>query len=181
MTFAGVVTTPALARNPAEWSESRWGWAKPRVIPERSLSFRNRHTDETLNTVYYAEGRYLPDALSDVSYLMRDHRTDEVKDIDPRLLDILYDLQQRMETKSPLIVFSGYRSPATNALLRREGIGVARNSLHMQGMAIDLTMPGWSTRDIARAALAYQQGGVGYYPRSNFVHIDSGEVRTWLG
>lgn len=178
---AALVTAPAWARDPAEWGQSNlsWGWAKLPV--GRTLSFRHTHTDETLNVVYYENGRYLPGALEEVNYLFRDFRTDEVREIDPRLLDTLYAIRLKMETTEPFDVLSAYRSPETNAMLRRTGWGVARNSLHMQGMAIDIRLPDREARYIARAARDMERGGVGYYARANFVHVDSGSVRTWMG
>ena len=151
------------------------------MMVERSLSFRHRHTDESLTTVYYANGRYIPSALKEVNWLFRDFRSDEIKEIDERLLDLLYAVRQRLETDQAFEIYSAYRSPATNALLRREGWGVARNSLHMQGMAIDIGMPGCESRHIAECALSLQRGGVGTYRRSSFVHLDVGEVRSWRG
>jgi uncharacterized protein YcbK (DUF882 family) len=177
----GLGATPALARNTSEWAEGRFSWTHPKLSVERELSFRHRHTDETLKTVYYANGRYIPSALQEVNWLLRDYHADEVKEIDPRLLDLLYSVNQRLETTQPFEIFSGYRSPATNAQLRREGWGVARNSLHMQGMAVDINIPGWEARQIGDCALSLQRGGVGFYRRSNFVHLDVGEVRTWRG
>lgn len=183
---AGLVASAATARSAWarsawEWEDGRFSWSRPKVVVERSISFRHRHTDETLDTVYYANGRYIPSALKEVNWLLRDFRTDEVKEIDPQLLDLLYAVRQRLETGEAFDVFSGYRSPETNAKLRMEGWGVARNSLHMQGMAIDIALPGCATRHIASCALSLQRGGVGTYPRSNFVHLDVGEVRTWRG
>jgi uncharacterized protein YcbK (DUF882 family) len=176
----GLVATPAWARS-FEWGERRMSWTRPKMVVERAVALRHRHTDETLHTVYYANGRYIPSALKDVNWLLRDFRSDEVKEIDPRLLDLLYAVSQRLETTQPFDVYSAYRSPATNARLRREGWGVARNSLHMQGMAIDIGLPGRESRHIANCALSLQRGGVGFYRRSNFVHLDVGEVRTWRG
>jgi uncharacterized protein YcbK (DUF882 family) len=148
---------------------------------ERGLSFRHRHTGETLRTVYYADGRYLPQALEEVSHLFRDFRTDTTRPIDPSLLDFLHGLRLRLETQHPIEIFSAYRSPETNELLRREGVGVARNSLHMQGKAVDIRLPGYESADLFRAAWAMQRGGVGFYGNSTFVHLDVGEVRTWRG
>ena len=179
--LAGLSAAPAWARDSLEWGESRFSWSRPKVVVERSLSFRHRHTDETLTTVYYESGRYIPSALKDVDRLLRDFRSDEIKEIDPRLLDLLYAVQLRLENGQPFEVYSGYRSPATNAQLRREGWGVARNSLHMHGMAIDIGLPGSPSREIANCALSLQRGGVGFYGRSNFVHLDVGDVRTWRG
>ncbi len=178
---AGLVATPALARDAEEWMENRFSWTRPKLVVERDIAFRHRHTGETLRTVYYANGRYIPSALSEVNWLLRDFRLNEVKEIDPQLLDLLYAVRQRLESSEPFEVYSGYRSPETNARLRMEGWGVARNSLHMQGMAIDIGLPGSSTRHIANCALSLQRGGVGTYRRSSFVHLDVGEVRTWRG
>ena len=178
---AGLVATPVLARDTEEWTGSRFSWTRPKLVVERDIAFRHRHTGETLRTVYYANGRYIPSALTEVNWLLRDFRLNEVKEIDPQLLDLLYAVRQRLESNEPFEVYSGYRSPETNARLRMEGWGVARNSLHMQGMAIDIGLPGSSTRHIANCALSLQRGGVGTYRRSTFVHLDVGEVRTWRG
>jgi uncharacterized protein YcbK (DUF882 family) len=181
MGVAGLMAAPAWARSSFDWGGRQLSWTRPKLVVERSLSFRHRHTDERLNTVYYANGRYIPRALKDVNWLLRDFRSDEVKEIDERLLDLLYAVRQRLETDQAFEIYSAYRTPETNALLRREGWGVARNSLHMQGMAIDIGLPGWEPRHIANCALDLQRGGVGFYGRSNFVHLDVGEVRTWRG
>jgi uncharacterized protein YcbK (DUF882 family) len=178
---AGLTAAPAWGRNSFDWGDRQLSWSRPKLAVERSLSFRHRHTDERLNTVYYANGRYIPSALKDVDWLLRDFRSDEVKEIDQRLLDLLYAVRQRLETDEPFEIYSGYRTPETNALLRREGWGVARNSLHMQGMAVDIGLPGCESRDIANCALDLQRGGVGFYGRANFVHLDVGEVRAWRG
>lgn len=178
---AGLAASPALARNSFDWADRQLSWTRPKMMVERSLSFRHRHTDESLTTVYYANGRYIPSALKEVNWLFRDFRSDEIKEIDERLLDLLYAVRQRLETDQAFEIYSAYRSPATNALLRREGWGVARNSLHMQGMAIDIGMPGCESRHIAECALSLQRGGVGTYRRSSFVHLDVGEVRSWRG
>ena len=178
---AGLAAAPALARSSEEWMQNGFSWTRPKLIVERDISFRHRHTGETLNTVYYANGRYLPSALKEVNWLLRDFRTDEVKEIDPQLLDLLNAVRQRLESNEAYEVYSGYRSPETNARLRLEGWGVARNSLHMQGMAIDIGLPGSACHHIANCALSLQRGGVGTYRRSSFVHLDVGEVRTWRG
>lgn len=179
--MAGVAAAPALARSSEEWMQSGFSWTRPKLVVERDISFRHRHTGETLDLVYYANGRYIPGALREVNWLLRDFRTDEVKEIDPQLLDLLYAVRQRLESNEAYEVYSGYRSPETNARLRSEGWGVARNSLHMQGMAIDIGLPGSASRHIANCALSLQRGGVGTYRRSSFVHLDVGEVRTWRG
>ena len=147
----------------------------------RSLSFDNLHTGEKLRVEYWADGRYLPDALAEVNYLLRDFRTDQVHAIAPQLLDLLTRLRTRMDTSQPVNVISAYRSPVTNAMLRaeHEHSGVASKSLHLQGMAIDIRIPGRALADLHMAALAERGGGVGYYPRSDFVHVDVGRVRNW--
>ncbi len=176
-----LTSTGAFARTSESWREGVHRWARPRAVFERSLSFRHRHTGETLDTVYYADGRYLPQALDEINYLFRDFRTDSTKPIDPSLLDLLHALRLRLESETPIEIYSAYRSPETNEMLRREGVGVARNSLHMQGKALDLTLPGYESSDLFRAAWSMQRGGVGYYGNSTFVHVDVGEVRTWRG
>jgi uncharacterized protein YcbK (DUF882 family) len=155
------------------------GLAAAARAPERALAFHHQHTGERLRAVYFADGTYLPESLREVRRVLRDWRTDEAVDIDPRLLDIVYLLQQRLGRRAPLEVICGYRSPATNAMLRRQGRGVAKDSLHMHGMAIDLGFPGSELVAAHRAALALAAGGVGYYPRDGFVHLDSGAVRQW--
>lgn len=176
---AAMVTVPAWARDEAEWTLGNFSWGRAKLVVARTLSFRHRHTDETLNVVYYENGRYIAGALQEVNYLFRDFRTDEVKEIDPRLLDTLYAVRLRTETSEPFDILSAYRSPETNAMLRRTSWGVARNSLHMQGMAIDIRLEDRDSRYIARAARDMGRGGVGLYTGANFVHLDSGSVRTW--
>jgi uncharacterized protein YcbK (DUF882 family) len=153
--------------------------AVPRLPAKRSLAFHNLHTGESLDVVYWAEGRYLPDAAQSVEYLLRDFHNDKVHTIDPALLDLLGTLRDRLNTRAPYLVLSGYRSPETNAMLHRMSEGVATNSLHLEGRAIDLRVPDRTLADVHRAALAMNAGGVGYYPRSDFVHIDVGRVRQW--
>ncbi len=145
----------------------------------RYLSFLNTHTGEKLKVTYWEHGRYLKDALAEVNHHLRDHRTDDVTRMDPRLLDQLFVVRQKMGFSQPYHVISGYRSPKTNALLRRQGHGVARRSLHMSGKAIDIRVPGQDLSRIRLAALSLHSGGVGYYPSSRFVHMDTGRVRRW--
>lgn len=147
----------------------------------RSLTFDNIHTGEKLRVEYWQDGRYLPDALAEVNHVLRDFRTGETHPIAPGLLDLLVALRARLETAEPVSVISGYRSPVTNALLRseHEHSGVATKSLHMQGMAIDIRIAGRSLAAIHNTALSLRGGGVGYYPASDFVHVDVGRVRTW--
>jgi uncharacterized protein YcbK (DUF882 family) len=147
--------------------------------PEKSLAIYNPHTGESVKTVYWFRGKYLPAALQDIDHLLRDYRSNEVKPIDPQLLDLLYAMGALLETDDPFYVMSGYRSPATNAWLRLFRRGVAENSMHMEGKAVDIRLPGHDTSLIRRAAVALQAGGVGYYPHSNFIHVDTGPVRYW--
>lgn len=147
---------------------------------ERKLAFLNLHTGETLDTTYWADGGYIPESLSAIDRVLRDHRSGEVERIDPRLLDLLHSLQGRMESKAAFHVISGYRSPNTNSTLRTTGGGgVAKKSLHMRGMAIDIRLPGHRLLDLHRAAKSLKQGGVGLYRTSDFVHVDVGRVRYW--
>lgn len=145
----------------------------------RSLSFVHTHTGETLSCVYYQEGSYDPATLARVNHFLRDFRTGDVRAIDPGVLDILFAVRSRTGKDDPFHVISGYRSPATNAFLRSHSSGVAKHSLHMEGRAIDVRLPGFSTRKLRDIALAMRRGGVGYYPASDFVHLDTGRVRFW--
>jgi uncharacterized protein YcbK (DUF882 family) len=155
------------------------GLAAPRVAPaERELAFYQTHTGERLRTVYWAEGGYVVDALASIDHLLRDHRTGEVTAIDRGLLDLLHRLSSALETREAFHVISGYRSPATNASLAARG-GVSPRSLHVVGQAIDVRVPGRALGDLRRAALELRVGGVGYYPASDFVHVDVGRVRAW--
>jgi uncharacterized protein YcbK (DUF882 family) len=150
-----------------------------RVLAKRTLAFYHLHTGESLDVVYWADGQYLPDATHRIAYLLRDFRTDEVHPIDPRLLDLLTRLRGTLRSAAPYQVIGGYRSPATNAMLRETTEGVAANSLHMVGQAIDLRVPGRALSSVRLAALGMNAGGVGYYPRSDFIHVDVGPVRHW--
>jgi uncharacterized protein YcbK (DUF882 family) len=145
----------------------------------RALSFYNVHTGETLKTVYFDRGEYVPGALLEVNYFFRDFRANQVKAIDPRLLDLLHRINQALDTSQPFNLISGYRSPTTNAWLASQSEGVARHSMHMYGMASDINVQGRSLALLQLVALAMRGGGVGYYPRSDFVHVDTGRVRRW--
>ena len=145
----------------------------------RSLSFNNLHTAEKLSAVYWAEGDYIPESLNEINRILRDYRSGEICEIEPRLLDTLCALRMRLETAEPFELISGYRSPTTNAMLRSQGHSVAENSLHLKGMAVDVRIPGRSLALLRRTAISLKAGGVGYYPASQFVHIDIGRVRTW--
>ncbi|MGZ8135875.1 MAG: YcbK family protein [Methylococcaceae bacterium] len=145
----------------------------------KALALQNPNTGDALKLTYFEKGRYIKGALREINYLLRDFHTDTVHPIDPALLDQLYDLKQTLGINKPFHIISGYRSPYTNANLRKHSHGVAKHSLHMEGRAIDIRIEGVSTRHIRNAAVAMGRGGVGYYPHSNFVHMDTGDVRIW--
>ncbi|SOB98716.1 YcbK family protein [Rhodobacter maris] len=147
----------------------------------RQIRMYSGRTGESLDMIYWIEGKYIPEALKEINTFMRDWRTDQVKVMDPRTIDIAAASHRLMDTREPYMLLSGYRSPATNAMLRARSRGVAKNSLHMQGMAADLRLKSRSVPQIYSAAMACHAGGVGKYPRSNFVHMDCGAVRTWNG
>ena len=149
------------------------------LAPERKLAFYNIHTGEKLNAVYWADGAYQADELTGIYHLLRDYRSGDVSPINSGLLDLLHTLSASLGTNEPFHVISGYRSPATNAMLAEKGSGVAKHSLHVEGLAIDIRVPGRELADVRRAALALAGGGVGYYASSDFVHVDVGRVRQW--
>jgi uncharacterized protein YcbK (DUF882 family) len=146
---------------------------------KRKLSFYNTHTAEHIDVCYYVQGRYQPKALKNIDYTFRDHRTDEIKSIDINLLNSLYSIKKKLNISEPFHIVSGYRSPETNKYLFQKRKGVAKNSLHMHGKAIDFWLPDISLSVLRRTAIALKAGGVGYYPRSNFIHIDVGPIRYW--
>jgi uncharacterized protein YcbK (DUF882 family) len=150
-----------------------------RLLSERKLAFFNPHTGESLEAVYWANGKYLSPAMTKIDHILRDYRTNEIKPIDFRLLDLLCDVAMKFESQQPFHIISGYRSPKTNAFLRQCGRGVAKNSLHIQGKAADIRLPDVRLASLRQAAVNLKGGGVGYYPRSNFVHIDVGRIRYW--
>lgn len=145
----------------------------------RHLRFLHLHTSEKLDIVYAENGIYMPDALAEVNHLLRDFRTGDVHRIDPKLLDILHSVQELTGGNGAFEVISGFRSPATNESLRHKSNGVAKKSLHLQGQAIDVRLSDAATRNLRKAAVALRRGGVGYYPDSDFVHLDTGKIRTW--
>ena len=145
----------------------------------RRIKMYSTRTSETLNVIYWIEGNYIKDALAEVNWFMRDWRKNKMCMIDTRAVDIISAAQQLLDTQSPFLMLSGYRTPATNALLRSNSSNVAKKSLHILGQAADLRMQGKSVRQIARAASSCAAGGVGRYSNSNFVHIDCGENRLW--
>ncbi|GAB4285389.1 MAG: DUF882 domain-containing protein [Roseovarius sp.] len=145
----------------------------------RRIRMNSPRTGESIDTIYWIDGDYIGDALREITLFMRDWRTDQIHDIDPRTIDILAAAHNLLEVSEPYMLLSGYRSPETNAMLRRRSRGVAKNSRHIKGQAADVRLGSRSVNQIYRAALACQGGGVGKYSRSDFVHMDCGPVRTW--
>jgi len=167
----GLLTTAWLAAAPV--------FANRQPVLERELRLSNTHTGERVSAVYWANGEYLESELDTINSVLRDHRSGDVHTIDTGLLDLLFVLNSLLDSRKPFQVISGYRSPATNAALRASSSGVARNSYHIQGKAIDIRLPGCELDDLHRAALSLAAGGVGYYPGSDFIHVDVGPVRSW--
>ena len=148
---------------------------------QKSLSLYNPHTKDSFNGVYWSAGEYDRDALKKINHIMRDFRINDVKQIDRSLLDLLSKISQKLKSDKPIHVISGYRSPETNAKLRKRGKAAAKNSYHIQGKAVDIRLPGCRTSVLRRAAYRLKGGGVGYYPHQRFVHIDVGPIRYWNG
>jgi len=155
--------------------------APPVALAEgpRILAFHHTHTGEKLKITYAEWGRHLPEALEEISHFLRDFRSGESHPIDPLLLDTLHQLQRLTGGQGPYEIISAYRSPQTNEMLRANGSGVAQRSLHMEGRAMDVRLRGVETRKLRKAAPGLRTGGVGYYERSDFIHVDTGRVRTW--
>ncbi|MFN0115901.1 MAG: YcbK family protein [Paracoccaceae bacterium] len=145
----------------------------------RRIRMYSGRTGESLDAIYWIEGEYIPEVLKEINYFMRDWREDAQVKMDPRTVDIAAAAHRLMDTSEPYMLLSGYRTPATNALLRESSRGVARSSLHMKGMAADLRLKSRSVGQIYKAAVSCESGGVGRYSRSNFVHMDCGPIRTW--
>lgn len=165
--MVSAMTTPAMAA------------MRMPTVGSYKVNFRNAHTGESFNGVYRVGNKYLPDAFTQINHVLRDFRTGEEYPIDPRSIDIVFMLQNKTNTKTQFEILSGYRSPKTNSMLRSASEGVAKNSLHMVGQAIDLRLEGYSTKRLRDVAIDLRAGGVGYYQRSDFVHVDSGKVRHW--
>ncbi len=143
----------------------------------RRIRMYSQRTGESIDAIYYVDGKYIPEVLSEISYFMRDWRRNEAMAYDPRSVDILAAMQQLMDTEEPYLMLSGYRTPQTNRMLR----GAAQDSYHMRAMAADIRLRGRDIRQVSGAATACKGGGVGVYGRSNFVHVDCGPIRTWRG
>lgn len=152
---------------------------KKPVASTKRLNLHHRHTGETINLVYASDGIYHLAALTEVDYFLRDWRNSKVTRTDPQVLDLLADIHAALDTTTPLEILSGYRSPETNEWLRKRGRRAAKNSLHMRGMAIDFYCPDRSLKGLRNTARTFKVGGVGYYPRSGFIHVDTGPIRYW--
>ena len=149
------------------------------IARDRTLSFYHTHTSEKLNITYFSEGSYLTKELNNISHFLRDFRTGDVHPIDKNLLDMLYAIRYQTGSEGIIEVISGYRSPKTNSALRANSSGVAKKSLHMLGKAIDIRFSDIDTLDVKKSAFKLKAGGVGYYEKSDFVHLDTGRFRTW--
>jgi uncharacterized protein YcbK (DUF882 family) len=147
----------------------------------RRIRMYSGRTGETMDTIYWVEGEYIPEVMREITHFMRDWRSNESRAIDNRAIDIWAAAHSLMDTDEPYMMLSGYRSPSTNAMLRSRSRSVARNSLHMKGQAADLRLRNRSVGQMAKAAAACHAGGVGKYTGSNFVHMDCGPIRTWGG
>lgn len=163
----GMLALPAIARADAQPASRR-------------LRLYNTHTGELLDVTYFEQGVYHDDALHEIDHILRDHRANKAAPMARGVIDLVHDVAQTLETDKPVHIISGYRSPETNAMLRKTGGGgVARRSLHMDGIAIDIRVPGRDLKRVRDAAWAMQRGGVGFYPGQQFVHVDTGRVRRW--
>lgn len=151
------------------------------VSDVRELHFYNVSTHEDLKVIYWKEGWYIPEALAEINHIFRDFRTGKVKAINKELLDLLFKVRKQINVDKPFHIISGYRSPGSNAILRKYNKNVAKNSLHMYGKAVDIRVPGFSLRTLRREAMNLGKGGVGYYPHAKSIHVDIGEVRYWRG
>ncbi len=167
-------------------------WAKPVlaalpspsvILPEtRTLAFDHTHTRERISLVYASNRQYLPESLDTLNHFLRDHYSGEVGRMDPEIFDLLYRIKSALGCEQPFHIISGYRCPVTNSRLRNtRGGGVAQRSLHMDGKAVDIRLPGVALKDLRDAALSLRAGGVGFYPSGQFVHIDTGRLRSWQG
>jgi uncharacterized protein YcbK (DUF882 family) len=170
----------ALAGTAALWARSSIGAPDPNLKPRR-IALVNLHTGERLETEYFRDEAYVPDALAAIAVLLRDFRSGEKHAMDPKLLDYLVDVAAQVNVSPAYSVISGYRSPETNERLHERSGGVSQHSLHMQGRAIDVRMSGVDCAALAAHAQDLKRGGVGYYRASNFVHLDTGAFRTWRG
>ena len=172
MLWTGLISCPSKSASAAI------GYLAPE---EKFLSLYNPNTKENFDGIYWRNGAYVAEALKDINYFMRDTRTDATKQIDKDLLDLIFSISIKLKPQKPLHVICGYRTSKTNALLLKRNKGAAKNSYHIKGQAVDIRLPGLRTSELRRAAYEIGQGGIGYYPRQRFVHIDVGPVRYWNG
>ncbi|MGC1303658.1 MAG: DUF882 domain-containing protein [Caulobacteraceae bacterium] len=184
---AGVAALPSrgLAQG-ASYAQSYYGsqrFAAPTTFDAdaavRQVAVHNLHTGESVETIYFDNGEYVPDALAAMNHVLRDFRTGDIHQMDPRVFDLLHTISRTVDSRAPFQIISGYRSPQTNEMLHETSSGVASNSYHMRGMAIDIRLPDVQLAHLHKAALLLQRGGVGYYPASDFIHVDVGPVRHW--
>lgn len=150
-----------------------------RAADARQLSFYHTHTRLSLDVVYYANGEYIDSALDEINRFLKDFRTGEITEMNPQLLDLLHDVRNELGSEEAYEVISAYRSPETNEMLRETTTGVARKSQHLKGNAIDVRLRGVRITTLRDTALRMERGGVGFYPRSDFVHMDMGPFRQW--
>jgi uncharacterized protein YcbK (DUF882 family) len=150
-----------------------------RLPVDRKIKLYNIHTGEHLKATYWSKDHFVKSELHKINHFLRDYRTGETQNMDIKLLDLLYSIQLIRDTSKPFQVVSGYRSPKTNEMLRRRSEGVAKNSFHLKARAIDINLPGTELKDLKKLAKFLQRGGVGYYPKSGFMHIDTGPIRYW--
>ena len=170
----GIITS-FLSMNPF----SSYSSMRNAIPQEKALSFYNIHTGERLSTVYWSQGEYIKESLYDINYIMRDYRANETKQIDIRLLDLLHDMHVDLHAQQVFHIISGYRTLKTNNMLLKSGHDVSKNSLHILGKAIDIRVPSKNLSELMQVAVHQRGGGVGYYPRSDFVHVDVGLIRYW--
>ena len=150
-----------------------------RLPVDRTIKLYNTHTGEHLKATYWAKDHFVLSEIEKLNYFLRDFRTGDVKEFDIKLFDLLYAIQLIRDTNKPFRVLSGYRSPKTNEMLRHKSEGVAKNSFHLKAKAIDINLPGTELGDLKRLSMFLRRGGVGYYPKSGFMHIDTGPIRYW--
>ncbi len=150
-----------------------------RLPVDREIKLYNIHTGENIKATYWSKDHFVKSELDKINHFLRDFRTGDIQKMDIELLDLLYSIQLIRDTTKPFKVISGYRSPKTNAMLQKKSEGVAKNSYHLKAQAIDINLPGTELKDLKKLARFLRRGGVGYYPRSGFMHIDTGPTRYW--
>ncbi len=175
---AGVTLLPGFGRAQGYFG-AQGNWGAPGGYGAREVAVHNLHTGESISAIYFDRGEYVADALAAMNHVMRDFRTGDVHEMNPQLFDLWHTIRDVTESRQPFQIVSGYRSPQTNAMLHEVSNGVAQNSYHMKGMASDIRLEDVGLAQLRRAALAIGRGGVGYYPSSDFVHVDVGPVRHW--